>query len=148
MKKAVFRKTKRFVPFILIIALFASSGILSSCSIEREDPVALTLNGKEIKNDVFTYFIDKAMTELGVNADENAVLTKATQLTETYFKTNSLAVKCGVSLSTAQKASVSEKVNAYWGIYGDYYTSIGVTKETLTKIFTSEAYRNQLLVHY
>jgi hypothetical protein len=88
------------------------------------------------------------MTELGVNADENAVLTKATQLTETYFKTNSLAVKCGVSLSTAQKASVSEKVNAYWGIYGDYYTSIGVTKETLTKIFTSEAYRNQLLVHY
>lgn len=148
MKKAVFRKTKRMVSFILIIALFASLGILSSCSIEREDPAALTLNGKEIKNDVFTYFIDKAMTELGVNADENAVLTKATQLTETYFKTNSLAVKCGVSLSTAQKASVSEKVNAYWGIYGDYYTSIGVTKETLTKIFTSEAYRNQLLVHY
>lgn len=148
MKKAVFRKTKRMVSFILIIVLFASSGILSSCSIEREDPAALTLNGKEIKNDVFTYFIDKAMTELGVNADENAVLTRATELATTYFKTNSLAVKCGVSLSTAQKASVSEKVNAYWGIYGDYYTSIGVTKETLTKIFTSEAYRNQLLVYY
>ena len=148
MKKAVFKKTKRFVSFILIIAIFASSGILSSCSIEREDPVALTLNGKEIKNDVFTYFIDKAMTELGVNADENAVLTRATELTTTYYKTNSLAVKCGVSLSTAGKASVSEKVNAYWGIYGDYYTAIGVTKETLTKIFTSEAYRNQLLVHY
>ena len=148
MKKAVFKKTKKFISFILIIVIFASSGILSSCSIEREDPVALTLNGKEIKNDVFTYFIDKAMTELGVNADENAVLTRATELTTTYYKTNSLAVKCGVSLSTAQKASVSEKVNAYWGIYGDYYTSIGVTKETLTKIFTSEAYRNQLLVHY
>ncbi len=148
MKKAVFKNTKKLVSFILIIALFASSGVLSSCSVERKEPVTLTLNGKEIKNDVFTYYIDTAMTELGVNADENSIITRAVQLTETYFKTNSLAVKCEISLSTATKASVSEKVNAYWGIYGDYYTSIGITKETLTKVFTSEAYRNQLLVHY
>jgi hypothetical protein len=89
MKKAVFKKMKRTISFILIIAIVASSGILSSCSIEREDPAALTLNGKEIKNDVFTYFIDKAMTELGVNADENAVLTRATELTTTYYKPSS-----------------------------------------------------------
>ena len=59
-----------------------------------------------------------------------------------------LAKKCGVTLSTANKATVSEKVNAYWGIYGEYYTSIGISKETLTKIFTADAYRNQLLVHF
>jgi hypothetical protein len=88
------------------------------------------------------------MTELGINATQDSVLTKAVGLTETYFKTNTLANKTGISLSTAQKAAVSEKVNAYWGIYGEYYTSIGVTKETLTKVFTSEAYRNQLLVHF
>ena len=52
MKKAFFRKTKRMVSFILIIALFASSGVLSSCSVERKEPVTLTLNGKDIKNDV------------------------------------------------------------------------------------------------
>ena len=88
MKKAVFKKTKKIISFILIIAIFASSGILSSCSVERKEPVALTINGNEIKNDVFTYFIDKAMTELGVNADENSILTRATNLTETYYKTN------------------------------------------------------------
>lgn len=148
MKKAIYFNSKRFVSLILIIALFASSGILSSCSVERKNPTALTLNGIEISNDVFTYFIDVAMTELDANADENSILTKATALTETYFKTNSLAKKNGVTLSTASKASVSEKVNAYWGIYGDYYSSIGVSKETLTKIFTSEALRNQLLIHY
>ena len=148
MKKAIYFNSKRFVSLILIIALFASSGILSSCSVERKNPTALTLNGIEISNDVFTYFIDVAMTELDANADENSILTKATALTETYFKTNSLAKKNGVTLSTASKAGVSEKVNAYWGIYGDYYSSIGVSKETLTKIFTSEALRNQLLVHY
>ena len=148
MKKAFLKKTKRYISFILIITLVASSGILSSCSVQRKNPTALTLNGIEISNDVFTYFIDTAMTELDTNADENSILTKATALTETYFKTNSLAKKNGVTLTTAGKASVSEKVNAYWGIYGDYYSSIGVSKETLTKVFTSEALRNQLLVHY
>ena len=110
MKKAIYFNSKRFVSLILIIALFASSGILSSCSVERKNPTALTLNGIEISNDVFTYFIDVAMTELDANADENSILTKATALTETYFKTNSLAKKNGVTLSTASKASVSEKV--------------------------------------
>jgi hypothetical protein len=58
MKKAIYFNSKRFVSLILIIALFASSGILSSCSVERKNPTALTLNGIEISNDVFTYFID------------------------------------------------------------------------------------------
>ena len=47
MKKAVFKKTKKIISFILIIAIFASSGILSSCSVERKEPVALTINGKD-----------------------------------------------------------------------------------------------------
>jgi hypothetical protein len=149
MKKAIFSNVKRKISLLLIMAVFTSSGIFSSCAPAGNiASSALKINGKEISNDVFTYFIDVAMNELDVNADENSILTKAIKLTETYYKTNSLAVKCNVSLSTANKAAVSEKVNAYWGIYGDYYTSIGVTKETLTKIFTSEAYRNQLLIHY
>ena len=53
------------------------------------------------------------MTELGINATQDSVLTKAVGLTETYFKTNTLANKTGISLSTAQKAAVSEKVNAF-----------------------------------
>lgn len=149
MEKAIFSNVKRKISLLLIIAVFTSSGIFSSCAPAGNiASSALKINGKEISNDVFTYFIDVAMNELDVNADENSILTKAIKLTETYYKTNSLAVKCNVSLSTANKAAVSEKVNAYWGIYGDYYTSIGVSKETLTKVFTSETYRNQLLVHF
>ena len=148
MKKAVLSNLKRKISFVLIIAVLASSGIFSSCANIVPVSSALTLNGVAISNDVFTYFTDVAMTELGTNADENSIFTKAIGLTETYFKTNSLAKKRGVTLSTANKAAVSEKVNAYWGIYGEYYTSIGVSKETLTKVFTAEAYRNQLLVHF
>ena len=147
MKKAIFSNAKRKISFVLIIAILASSGIFSSCAKTIVSSSALTLNNVAISNDVFTYFLDAAMTELGANADENSIFTKTVHLTETYFKTNSLAKKCGVTLSTANKAAVSEKVNAFWSIYGEYYTSIGVTKETLTKVFTADAYRNQLLVY-
>lgn len=148
MKNTIFSNLKRKISFVLIIAVLASSGIFSSCASVMPASSAITLNEVAISNDVFTYFLDTAMTELDANADENAVFTKAIGLTETYFKTNSLAKKCGVTLSTANKAAVSERVNAYWGIYGEYYTSIGVSKETLTKVFTAEAYRNQLLVYF
>ncbi|MBR2875981.1 MAG: hypothetical protein IKC01_02480 [Clostridia bacterium] len=148
MKKTVLNNFKRYISLILIVSVVASSGIFSSCSRLSSDTVALTLNNVKISNDVFTYFLDCAMNELGINADENSLYSKAVHLTEIYFKTNSLAHKRGIKLSTAEKASVSEKVNAYWGIYGEYYSTIGVSKETLTKIFTAESYRNQLLVHY
>ncbi len=148
MKKTVFDKAKGKVSFLLTLIVIASSGIFSSCASTQSEQIALSLNGVDISNDVFTYFIDVAMNELGTNADENSVLTKAVSLTETYFKTNSLAHKQKVELSTANKAKVSEKVNAYWGIYGEYYSSIGVSKQTLTKVFTADAYRNRLLEFY
>lgn len=149
MKKAIYSSLKRKISFVLIIAIFASSGIFSSCApVSSATSTALTLNNVPVSNDVFAYFIDCAMNELGKETDENSILTKAIYLTEIYFKTNSLAHSQGITLTTADKAAVSEKVNAYWGIYGEYYTSINVSKETLTKIFTAETYRNKLLVHY
>lgn len=107
----------------------------------------MEINDVEISDDVFTYFLDLAVVDLGVDAPLKSLKEKATVYAETYFKTNSLAHSQGITLSTAEKADVSERVNAYWGIYGEYYSKIGVTKETLTKIFTADAFREALLVH-
>lgn len=108
----------------------------------------MEINDVEISDDVFTYFLDLAVVDLGVDAPLKSLKEKATVYAETYFKTNSLAHSQGITLSTAEKADVSERVNAYWGIYGAYYSKIGVTKETLTKIFTADAFREALLVHF
>lgn len=108
----------------------------------------MEINDVEISDDVFTYFLDLAVVDLGVDAPLKSLKEKATVYAETYFKTNSLAHSRGISLSTAEKAAVSEKVNAYWGIYGEYYSKIGVTKETLTKVFSADAFREALLVHF
>ena len=108
----------------------------------------MEINGVEISDDVFTYFLDEAVVDLGINAPLKSLKEKATAYAETYFKTNSLAHSQGITLSIAEKKAVSERVNAYWGFYGEYYTKIGVTKETLTKVFTADSFRKALLVHY
>ena len=132
--------------FISLAICFLSVAGFSGCA--RKTSGALTLDGVEIGNDVFTYFIDKAFVELGENVTREDAVSKATDLCSDYFKKNTLAHSEGVSLSMAEKANVSEKVNAHWGIYGKYYSQIGVTKQTLTKVFTADAYRDALLLHY
>ena len=140
-------KFKRFLSSLLAICCLASSLVFSGCSF-TDKGTAMEINGVEISDDVFTYFLDRAVVDLGVNVPLKSLKEKATTYAETYFKTNSLAHSQGIKLSTAKKAEVSERVNAYWRIYGEYYSKIGVTKETLTKIFTADIFREALLVHY
>ncbi len=138
---------KRTVALVLVIACLTSLFFFSGCSV-FSSKTALTINGVDISNDVFTYFLDCAKVELGASAPYKSLAEKASALAQTYFKTNSLAHKCKLSLSTAQKAEVSDRINSYWSLYGEYYTSIGVTRETLTKVFTADAYRDALLIHF
>lgn len=140
-------KIKRILSLILAIICLSSTVTFSSCSFAEKGAV-MEINGVEISDDVFTYFLDLAVVDLGINAPLKSLKEKATTYAETYFKINSLAHSQKISLSTAEKAEVSEKVNAYWGIYGGYYSKIGVTKETLTKIFSADAFREALLVHF
>lgn len=140
-------KIRRILSLILALCCVFSTVAFSGCSL-TDKGTAMEINDVKISDDVFTYFLDLAIVDLGVDAPLKSLKEKATTYAETYFKTNSLAHSQGITLSTAEKAAVSEKVNAYWGIYGEYYTKIGVTKETLTKIFTADSFREALLVHY
>ena len=140
-------KFKKVLSIILAICCLVSTFIFSGCSL-TDTGTAMEINGVEISDDVFTYFLDLAVVDLGVDAPLKSLKEKATAYAETYFKTNSLAHSQGITLSIAEKKAVSEKVNAHWGFYGEYYTKIGVTKETLTKIFTADSFREALLVHY
>lgn len=140
-------KIKRILSFILAIICLSATVAFSGCSF-ADKGVAMEINDVEISDDVFTYFLDLAVVDLGVDAPLKSLKERASVYAEAYFKTNSLAHSRGITLSTAEKADVSERVNAYWGIYGAYYSKIGVTKETLTKIFTADAFREALLVHF
>lgn len=140
-------KIKRILSLLIALCTLISLATFSSCSL-TEKGTAMEINGVEISDDVFTYFLDLAVVDLGVDAPYKSLKEKASVYAQTYFKTNSLAKKEGITLTIAEKAKVSEKVGAYWNLYGEYYNKIGVTRETLTKIFTADSFRDALLIHY
>jgi hypothetical protein len=124
-----------------------SIGLLSSCGKSSKNNV-VTINDVEISNDVFLYFLDSATVALGLDAEYSALESHTIALIYRYFKTNSLAHKENISLSAEEKAGIADKVDATWSVYGEYYSQIGVKRETLTKIFTAEAYRSALMLKY
>ncbi len=139
--------SKKIIAFILVATCVFSLATLSGCA-EKEPEYIATLNNVKINNDVFVYFLDLAIVELGTEASPNALKDKAIELLSTYFKTNSLAHAHNINLSIAEKAMVSEKVNGHWSTYKSYYEKIGIKKETLTKVFTAEVYRERLTLIY
>ena len=147
MKKGVLNRIKRPLAMVLVLCLLASVALLSGCSaIVQKSTV--TVNDVAISEDVFIYFLDEATVRLGIASDYSDVEKVAMELVNRYFKTNSLARAEGIALNTAQKAEVSEKVNSTWVMYGDYYQNIGITRETLTKVFTAEKYREALMMKF
>lgn len=139
--------SKRIMSLVSALVCLVSLLAFSGCT-TFEKSSAVSLNGVEISDDVFTYFLDKATVDLGVDAEPKALKEQAVSYLTTYFKTNSLAHAHGIELTIAEKAAVSEKVNDYWLVYDQYYEKVGITKETLTKIFTTDAYRDRLILAY
>ena len=114
-------KFRKILSGLLAICCLVSTLAFSGCSLSDKG-TAMAINGVEISDDVFTYFLDKAVVDLGVDVPLKSLKEKATSYAETYFKINSLAHSQGVTLTIAEKAAVSEKVNSYWRIYGEYYS--------------------------
>ena len=138
---------KKIISLLLCFACVFSLVAFSGCDALKKDDV-LTLNGVKISDDVFTYYLDKATVDEGIDADPKLIRQKTIAYVSTYFKTNSLALAHNISLTIGEKAAISEKVNSYWQIYKAYYEKIGITKETLTKVFTIDVYRDKLLLAY
>lgn len=70
---------------------------------------------------------------------------RAQELCAEYVAVNSLFHAYNCVLSAAEKSDVSVTTNDLWRLYGNYYESIGVSKQTFYKIQLSTAYRDALL---
>ena len=61
------------------------------------------------------------------------LLERAEELCAEYVAVNTLFAQYGCSLTEAEKSGVSVSTNNLWRLYGRYYESIGVSKQTLYK---------------
>ncbi len=118
--------------------------LISLCSCNSGEKTVLTVGGAKIDEEIFVYYLNKVVERpmdygLADASDADSVKAAATEKCKRYVVVNTDFSEEGLSLSSAEKAEVAEKVNNLWVRFENHYNSIGVSKQTLTKIMTSEA---------
>jgi len=135
---------KRAAVLILTVLMIFS---FASCSSEKK--TALVISGTEIDSEIFTYYLDKVLQRpldygLSENPKKSELKESAISECKRYLLSNTNFLNKGLSLSSSEKTEISQTVNDYWLRFENHYKNIGVSKQTLTKIFTSQAYRDAL----
>lgn len=133
----------------ILAALLAVFMIFSLCSCGQSKKTVLTISGTEINREIFTYYLDKVIsrpTDYGLTDNPDDKDVKAAVITECkkYLAANTEFRDAGLSLSSAEKVEISQTVNDFWVRFENHYKEIGVSKQTLTKIFTSDAYSDAI----
>lgn len=123
--------------------------MLSLCSCSAQKKTVLVIAGTEIDSEIFTYFLDKVIqrpTDYGLtDSPENGDLKQAAiNECKEYLTANTEFRNKGLALSSSEKVEISQNVNNFWMRFENHYNEIGVSKQTLTKIMTAEAYEDAI----
>ena len=137
-------KAKKVLLLLLVFALCVS---FTACSKTiAEEKSALTVGDANVSAGVFAYYLDAQIKIASGESPSKSDAIKAAEAScANYVKINTEFQKRKLSLNSAEKATVAADVEEIWNFYGGYYESIGVSKETLTKIKTSEQYNEKLI---
>ncbi len=130
-------------------ALLAVLIIFSFCGCTAQKKTVLTISGTEIDSEIFTYYADKVIsrpTDYGLTENPIDSDVKAATINECkkYLAANTEFRDAGLSLSSAEKTEISQTVNDFWVRFENHYKKIGISKQTLTKIITSQAYSDAI----
>ncbi len=133
----------------LLSALLAVAIMLSFCACTKEKEAALVISGTEIDTEIFTYYFHKVIkkpSDYGIDIDAKDEVYKETAIQECkeYLAANTRFANEGLRLTSAEKVKISQTVNDLWMRFENHYNSIGISKQTLTKIQTAEAYEDRL----
>lgn len=128
---------------LLATLLAAAMLLLGACS--DKNVWALKIEGTEIGSEIYTYYLDKVVAAperygLKSNASANELKKAAADECKRYVAVNTDFRNSGKPLTSAQKVEISETVNGIWLRSENHYNKIGVSKQTLNKIITSEKY--------
>ncbi|MCQ2474308.1 MAG: hypothetical protein MJ173_00185 [Clostridia bacterium] len=132
-----------------IAALLAVFVLFAMCGCEIKPVTALEISGTKINSEILTYYADKVASrpsdyglEDGPSVEEIKPL--AIELCKKYIAMNTWFAQMELYLTSAEKTQVAQNVNDIWIRAENHYNKIGVSRQTLTKIKTSEAYENKV----
>ena len=109
----------------------------------------LQVEGVPVSRAVYGYFLSEALRDTQLNENgrpkDMAALRKdvAARCVE-YIAVNSELRAMEVPVDQMLKAQVADRTAFYWRVFGRYYSSVGVDKQTLNAIQVGQAARDQL----
>ena len=135
---------KKFLSVLFTVLILTS---LTACNGTKK--TVLIISGTEIDSEVFTYYLDRVIhrpEDYGLAENSEKKLVKQTAIDECkrYVAINTSFRDKGLSLSAADKVGISDNVNRFWMRFENHYDEIGVSKQTLTKIMTADAYEDAI----
>lgn len=133
----------------IISALLCAALLFSFAGCSQSDKTALNISGAEINYETFLYYLDtvNAFPEkygLGENPSEDELIDAAIEQCCEYVAVNTKLEQEQLVLTTAEKRSAADALEDIWHFFSAYYQELGVSKQTLMKIQTSEVARNRL----
>ena len=143
-KKIDFKKLRAVLLVAVIVSVYAVISFLP------EKPY-LTVNGKEVSEGIYCYYLDKLMSEQGDVSSLSGeklqkIRTSALELTSKTVIGAELVADKG--LSTAYKRLAADDTEKLWSLYGDYYKTVSVSKQDITEIMRYEYTKKQLVGQY
>ena len=134
----------------LILCAAVCLGILCSCSASKK--TVLTIGEAQIDSEVFSYFFSQvysAVESSGGNllAKDEMVAQAVNKCCE-YVSATTQFNALQLSLDTDAKKRIATATEDEWMLYGGYYSDIGISKQTVAKIYEVNEYRTQILLYY
>lgn len=104
----------------------------------------LTINeDTKLDTELFTYFLNEAYYGNNSMTDDECI-EYATSECLKYTAVNTQFAKTGRKLTLDEKSEISKEVNSLWRYYGEYFSEIGVSKDTYFKIKQYEVCKKNL----
>lgn len=126
----------------LLSALLIFTLTFVSCG--KDSDVRMTVDGIQVKEGVYAYYLDKAkqQTEGEEKSAEIALKScKEFAATQILLKEKSLSVRAYFKRKTA------EDTENIWSMFGEYYKTLGISKQDINAI-TFHEYSKRELLHY
>ncbi len=134
---------------VICLLIMLTMSLFSGCSEEKN---FLTVEGKAISEGLYTYYLDKVISDpsqYGVDkTDVKAATEAALECCKRYVASENFMKEKGIVLSSKNKQAVATEVEISWSLYGDYYRKAGIAKPDLTEAITHEHRLKQMVDYY
>ncbi|MCL2508786.1 MAG: hypothetical protein FWF05_06390 [Oscillospiraceae bacterium] len=142
---------KKVVSFLLAMVLPVC--FCASCARVESNSAVMTVAGANISAELYARYLSLVFhdpenygLDSGFSAAEAAG--RAKELCVDYVAVNTLFRAESLTLTPQFRYLIEENVSVNWNLYQNYYRAAGISKQTLTKAYTSAAKKDMLFLYY